>query len=68
MSDGDFPPRQDMEDLKRLAEIGYAKGIKAKLDKLETTQAASVHFIELMRGLVKGFEFHRMIQLVGDKL
>ena len=62
----DLPPREDLDELRRLAEIGYAKGIRAKLDGLERSNRASPRFIEQLRALSGGFEFHRIIKLIGE--
>jgi len=62
----DMPPANDLDDIKRLAEIGFAKGIKTKLDELEANNLASQFFISHIKDLVKGFEFKKIIKLVGD--
>jgi len=59
-------PARDRDELCRFAEIGYAKGLSAKLDALAESPEVSAEFIAGMRRLVGDFEFSRIIRLLGQ--
>ena len=58
-------PERDRDELCRYAEIGYAKGLSAKLDALAESPEVPVEFIAGLRRLVGEFEFRRIIRLLG---
>jgi len=53
------------EELLRLATIGYAKGIEAKLDQMEA-QGVSSPVIQSLRQYAQGFQFASIIALLTD--
>ena len=66
LGSGDLPPADALDDIKRLAEIGFAKGIQTKLEELESNGLASPGFINQIRKLTKGFDFRKIIEIVGE--
>ena len=65
LGEGAGLPERDREELCRFAEIGYAKGLSAKLDALAESAEVSAEFILGMRRLVGDFDFGRIIRLLG---
>jgi signal transduction histidine kinase/CheY-like chemotaxis protein/purine-cytosine permease-like protein len=62
----DLPPARDCSDIRRLAEIGFINGIQAKLVDIETHQRASADFIREVKELARGFQFKKIIEIVGE--
>lgn len=51
------PPHQDLDDLRRLGEIGYVRGIEAKLDEIEARHAQYAPFVDDMRQIIGRLDF-----------
>ena len=50
---GSIPSRRHIEDLRQLGEIGYVRGIQAKLDEIASAHPAHEVFVKQMRLLVR---------------
>jgi hypothetical protein len=50
------PIDHDLDELRRLGQIGYVRGIEAKLDEIGDTDAALRPFVLQMRQLVRTFD------------
>lgn len=61
----DLPDSNHLQELLRFSEIGYAKGIQQKLQTMKGNKQASAEFIELIEDLANGFQFERIIQVLG---
>ena len=57
-------PAELRQELIRLARIGYASGLRARLDTLESDHLASSEVIGQMRDLARRFQFGRLITLL----
>ncbi|GAB3376369.1 ATP-binding protein [Spongiibacter taiwanensis] len=55
-------------ELLRLAKIGYAKGIKNCLDKLERESAAAPPSLQQLRELVNSFQYGALIKLLEEEV
>jgi signal transduction histidine kinase/purine-cytosine permease-like protein/ActR/RegA family two-component response regulator len=62
----DLPDLHHLQELQRFAEIGYAKGIQQKLDTMKENSQASDEFIKQIEALVNGFQFERIIEILGQ--
>jgi signal transduction histidine kinase/CheY-like chemotaxis protein/purine-cytosine permease-like protein len=59
------PPEQALAELRRLAEIGYVKGIQRKLAEIESAAPAYAPFLNALRARLERFqleEFQRLLQ------
>ncbi|MFT6031298.1 MAG: CheY-like chemotaxis protein, partial [Oleiphilaceae bacterium] len=62
----DLPELHHLKELLRFAEIGYAKGIQQKLETMKENSQASDEFIKQIEALVNGFQFERIIEILGQ--
>ena len=54
----------DIEELIRLGQIGYVRGIQNKLNTIERGSAAHRDFVTYMRGLSDGFDLKRYVAVL----
>ena len=59
-----LPPRADIDDLVRLGQIGYVRGIQDKLAEIERDSAAHTDFVRRMRSIVDRFDLKRFIAML----
>ena len=52
-----LPPRRDLDDLRHLGEIGYVRGIEAKLDEIEARHTQYGAFVDDMRQIIEHLDF-----------
>ena len=65
-----MPPRNDIDDLLRLGQIGYVRGIQDKLTELENSDAEHGEFVRHLRAAVDRFDLKRymsMLEAVGHE-
>lgn len=58
------PSRRDIEDLIRLGQIGYVRGIQEKLDAIEIGSSIHRDFVSYMRALSDGFDLKRYMAVL----
>jgi hypothetical protein len=58
------PPQGDIEDLIRLGQIGYIRGIQSKLDAIESSSAVHRDFVSYIRVLSDGFDLKRYMAVL----
>jgi CheY-like chemotaxis protein len=58
------PPQNDIEDLIRLGQIGYVRGIQQKLDTIENSSAIHRDFVSYIRVLSDGFDLKRYVAVL----
>ena len=58
------PPQGDIEDLIRLGQIGYVRGIQQKLDAIESSSAVHRDFVSYIRVLSDGFDLKRYVAVL----
>ncbi|WP_417669256.1 ATP-binding protein [Roseibium sp.] len=59
-----LPSTESLEMLKQLSQMGYIRGIRAKLDDIELQEPHAVGFVAHMRELVTDFDIKRYEQLL----
>lgn len=59
-------PKDIRDELIRLARIGYASGIRTRLDSLEQEQLGGLPLLKQMRDLLQRFQFARLIRLLEE--
>ena len=59
------PSRREVEELIRLGQIGYVRGIEAKLTEIGQT-AEQAGFVREMRGLIAAYDFRRYLAVLED--
>jgi signal transduction histidine kinase/CheY-like chemotaxis protein len=59
-----IPSQADIEELIRLGQIGYVRGIQNKLNAIEGGSAAHGDFVTYMRGLSDGFDLKRYVAVL----
>ncbi|MBI1204040.1 MAG: response regulator [Rhodopseudomonas sp.] len=59
-----MPPREDIDDLIRLGQIGYMRGIQNKLDAIETSSSEHRDFVSYIRVLSDGFDLKRYVAVL----
>lgn len=69
---GAIPQQGDIEELIRLGQIGYVRGIQEKLTEIEGNSSAHRDFTGYMKGLIDGFDLNRYLavleQVRGDQV
>ena len=50
-----LPPANHLQDLLKLGEIGYVRGIRAKLDEIDQQCPQALAFTTALRSMVRGF-------------
>ncbi|PWR23085.1 ATP-binding protein [Zavarzinia compransoris] len=50
-----LPPARHLQDLLKLGEIGYVRGIRAKLDEIDQQHPQALAFTTALRSMVRGF-------------
>jgi len=63
-----YPPPPQLHALQELVDLGYFRGICAKLDELEAADAALVRFAAQMRSLAREFQFETMTLMLKKAL
>ncbi|WP_046114639.1 ATP-binding protein [Aquincola tertiaricarbonis] len=63
-----LPPRAQLEELDKLVNLGYVRGIVRKLDEIEAAHAGSARFVARMRALAQGFQLDAMHTAVREGL
>ena len=63
-----FPPPAQLSALQELVDLGYFRGICAKLDELEAADAALARFAAQMRALAREFQFDTMTSMLKKAL
>jgi hypothetical protein len=63
-----FPPALQLHALQELVDLGYFRGICAKLDELEAADAALARFAAQMRTLAREFQFETMTLMLKKAL
>ena len=58
------PSQRDIEDLIRLGQIGYVRGIQDKLDAIENDSSVHRDFVSYMRALSDGFDLKRYMAVL----
>jgi signal transduction histidine kinase/DNA-binding NarL/FixJ family response regulator len=59
-----LPPSSDLEELIRLGQIGYVRGIEDKLSAIETSSSDHQNFVAYMRTFSNDFDFKRYIAVL----
>ena len=59
-----MPPQGDIEELIRLGQIGYMRGIQNKLSAIESRSTAHQDFVSYMRVLSDGFDLKRYVAVL----
>jgi CheY-like chemotaxis protein len=59
-------PREALERLWSLGQMGYVRGIHQKLDELDEADASSRALAQHLRPLVKGFQLNRYMQILDE--
>ncbi len=59
-----IPPQSDIEELIRLGQIGYMRGVWEKLTAIERNSADHQDFVTYMRGLADGFDLKRCVAVL----
>jgi signal transduction histidine kinase/CheY-like chemotaxis protein/purine-cytosine permease-like protein len=59
------PPRSEhLAELIRLGQIGYVRGIEAKLSEIEAEASAYAPFVQEMRGLIQVYDLRRYLKML----
>jgi DNA-binding response OmpR family regulator len=58
------PAAEQIEELIRLGQIGYVRGIEAKLSELELETALQEPFVRQMRDIVQSYDFQRYLAVL----
>ena len=58
------PPAQHLDDLMKLGEIGYVRGIQAKLNEIEKSSGNNEAFVSHMRELMEAFDFKKYMAVL----
>ncbi len=53
------PDREHLLDLLQLGQIGYVRGIEAKLDEIILVEPKTLEFCDYLRTMIRAFELHR---------
>ncbi|OYV32713.1 MAG: hybrid sensor histidine kinase/response regulator, partial [Acidocella sp. 20-61-6] len=53
------PERRHLLDLLQLGQIGYIRGIEAKLDEIIIVEPETLEFCDYLRTMIRAFELHR---------
>ena len=61
---GAIPQQGDIEELIRLGQIGYVRGIQDKLAEIESNSSAHRDFTGYMKGLIDGFDLNRYLAVL----
>lgn len=64
LSAGELPARYRIEELRQLGQIGYVRGIHAKLDEIESENPDFGPFVSEMRSLVQSLEMKRYMSVL----
>jgi len=64
--DMSFPPEKILNELLALINLGYIKGINAKLDELILTDPKYLAFVELMRKFTSQFQIDMMKNFIQE--
>ena len=59
-----IPPQDDIDDLIRLGQIGYVRGIQNKLDEIEKGSSDHRNFVSYIRVLSDGFDLKRYVAVL----
>jgi hypothetical protein len=59
-----MPPPGDIEELIRLGQIGYMRGIQNKLNAIESVSPAHQDFVSYVRVLSDGFDLKRYVAVL----
>ena len=59
-----IPSQADIEELIRLGQIGYVRGIQNKLNAIEGDSAAHRDFVTYIRDLSDGFDLKRYVAVL----
>lgn len=59
-----MPSQSDIEELIRLGQIGYMRGIQNKLDAIESASPAHSDFVSCMRVISDGFDLKRYVAVL----
>jgi len=65
LSATDLPPPGQIDDLMRLGEIGYVRGIEAKLLEIEDNFPEHQVFVRELREIVSSFDLKRYMAVLG---
>ena len=63
-----LPSEESLGILKQLSDIGYVRGIKAKLDDIEAHEPHAADFVHHMRRLIKEFDltqYDKLLERLG---
>ena len=61
---GAVPQQGDIDDLIRLGQIGYVRGIQEKLAEIEAQSSAHRDFTGYMKELIDGFDLNRYVAVL----
>lgn len=59
-----IPHQGDIDELIRLGQIGYVRGIQEKLTEIESNSSAHRDFTGYMKGLIDGFDLNRYLAVL----
>ncbi len=59
-----FPPSEYLDELQRLAEIGYVRGILKKLDEISSLDGTYRGFVDTVQHMLKQYEFRAIIRML----
>ena len=63
-----LPDADVLEELRRLAQIGYARGLEVRLATLRASDSALEPFCALLGGWLKGFELQRILVWLDEQM
>lgn len=63
-----LPDAEVLEELRRLAQIGYARGLEVRLATLRADHPALAPFCALLEGWLKGFELQRILSWLDEQM
>ena len=68
LADGPRPPREQLERLREVVDLGYPRGVQRVLDEIEQDHPACRPWLDALRRMAQEFRFDGMNPLIQDAL